>query len=233
MTLSIGVLAGMGPRSTAPFIDMLITQCQMQYGAKNDMDFPRIHIISLPTPFYPGRNIDNNLMIKCLRSGVSDLLKVGVSFISIPCNLAHIYFDEMNDAANGIEILHIADCSIKRISAHQKDLALLATQPTIASGIYEKRFFGLGKRVVNSSELNNITYELIASIKKSGYKDSRTIELWNSVKSEIKNLKAHATLIACTDVSPLIDASTNHLEMIDTAESLALATIKKYIDTRS
>ncbi|WBV23599.1 MULTISPECIES: hypothetical protein [Pantoea] len=40
MTVSIGVLAGMGPRSTAPFIDMLVTDCQVGYGAKYDLDFP-------------------------------------------------------------------------------------------------------------------------------------------------------------------------------------------------
>lgn len=51
MTVSIGVLAGMGPRSTAPFVDMLVTECHIGYGAKYDMDFPKMHIISLPTPF--------------------------------------------------------------------------------------------------------------------------------------------------------------------------------------
>lgn len=50
MTYSLGVLAGMGPRSTAPFIDMLVDECQKQYGARFDIDYPKMHIISLPTP---------------------------------------------------------------------------------------------------------------------------------------------------------------------------------------
>lgn len=58
MSYAIGVLAGMGPRSTAPFIDMIISSCQKLYGAKYDIDFPLIHILSLPTPFYPGCEID-------------------------------------------------------------------------------------------------------------------------------------------------------------------------------
>lgn len=32
----IGILAGMGPRSTAPFIDLVVNECQLQYGAKYD-----------------------------------------------------------------------------------------------------------------------------------------------------------------------------------------------------
>lgn len=51
MSYSLGVLAGMGPRSTAPFIDMLVDECQKQYGARFDIDYPKMHIISLPTPF--------------------------------------------------------------------------------------------------------------------------------------------------------------------------------------
>lgn len=48
----IGILAGMGPRSTAPFIDLVIDECQRQYGAQNDIDFPSMMIYSLPAPCY-------------------------------------------------------------------------------------------------------------------------------------------------------------------------------------
>lgn len=42
----IGILAGMGPRSTSQFIDLIIDECQTQYGAKYDEDFPKIMIYS-------------------------------------------------------------------------------------------------------------------------------------------------------------------------------------------
>ena len=45
----IGILAGMGPRSTAPFVDMLVDACQRQYGARYDIDFPPMLIYALPT----------------------------------------------------------------------------------------------------------------------------------------------------------------------------------------
>jgi len=50
-TPHIGILAGMGPRSTAPFTDLLITECQRQYGAHYDIDFLPMLIYSLPTPY--------------------------------------------------------------------------------------------------------------------------------------------------------------------------------------
>jgi aspartate/glutamate racemase len=30
----IGILAGMGPRSTGPFLDLIVDECQRQYGAR-------------------------------------------------------------------------------------------------------------------------------------------------------------------------------------------------------
>ena len=44
----IGILAGMGPKSTGPFIDTVVAECQTIYGAKHDMDFPYMMIYSSP-----------------------------------------------------------------------------------------------------------------------------------------------------------------------------------------
>lgn len=52
---TVGILAGMGPRSTAPFIDLVVTEYQVQYGARVDIDFPKMMICSQPAPFYEGR----------------------------------------------------------------------------------------------------------------------------------------------------------------------------------
>jgi len=80
----IGVLAGMGPRSTAPFVDLLIDECQNQYGAKFDIDFPHMLIYSLPTPFYVDREIDHGEMKTAVTDGMKKLEKAGADFISIP-----------------------------------------------------------------------------------------------------------------------------------------------------
>ena len=51
----IGILTGMGPKSTGPFIDQVVSAFQSLTGAKNDIDFPPMMIYSLPTPFYVDR----------------------------------------------------------------------------------------------------------------------------------------------------------------------------------
>lgn len=66
----IGALVGMGPNSTAPFYDAVMNYARKLYGAKNDMDFPEMVMISLPTPFVPGVELDHSQMISILTDAV-------------------------------------------------------------------------------------------------------------------------------------------------------------------
>ena len=91
----IGILAGMGPKSTGPFVDQVVAVFQSMTGAKNDIDFPSMMIYSLPTPFYVDRPIDHVLMEKTICSGLKKLEACGVSFVAMPCNTAHLYFSQL------------------------------------------------------------------------------------------------------------------------------------------
>ena len=73
MTKTIGILAGMGPRSTAPFVDMVVTECQKQYGARNVEDFPHMLIYSLPAPLYADRPVDHQRAEEIIRQGLQRL----------------------------------------------------------------------------------------------------------------------------------------------------------------
>ncbi|MGC0903101.1 aspartate/glutamate racemase family protein [Pantoea agglomerans] len=228
MTVSIGVLAGMGPRSTAPFIDMLVTDCHVGYGAKYDMDFPKMHIISLPTPFWPGKKIDDDAMIATLQQGISELVRAKVSLIAVPCNLAHCYFAEMKAASAGIPLLHIADSALNSLPAEVIRVAVLATEPTLDAGFYQARIEASGKEIIDSSLLREMTTSLIGRVKTKGFHDPDAQAEWNNLISVVENLKVEALLIACTDLSPLITENTFSFIIVDTAASLSSATIKNY-----
>ena len=92
---TIGILAGMGPRSTAPFVDAVVTECQIQYGARLDEDFAPMLIYALPTPFYVDRPIDHARMQEVVAGGLRRLEHAGADFIVMPCNSAHIYYDAL------------------------------------------------------------------------------------------------------------------------------------------
>lgn len=59
---TIGLLAGMGVRSTAPFLELVIEECQRQYGASHQPDYPQMMVLSWPTPFWIDRPVDHDAM---------------------------------------------------------------------------------------------------------------------------------------------------------------------------
>ncbi|MCE0490884.1 aspartate/glutamate racemase family protein [Pantoea sp. Mb-10] len=228
MTVSIGVLAGMGPRSTAPFIDRLVTDCQVSYGAKDDLDYPKMHIISLPTPFWPGKKIDDSAMISALQQGIAELVNANVSLITIPCNLAHCYFTEMKAVSCGIPLLHIADSALASLPTDATRVAVLATEPTLEAGFYQARIEASGRVMIDSQRLREMTTSLIGRVKAKGFDAPDVQAEWQDLLAEVEGHGAEALLIACTDLSPLLNSNPYRFVTVDTAASLSWATINKF-----
>ncbi len=233
MTVSIGVLAGMGPRSTAPFIDMLISACQSQYGACNDEDFPLMHIISLPTPFRPGHPVDDAAMTRALSQGIQSLVRAQTDFIVVPCNLAHCYFREMTQAAGSVPVLHIAESAVRQLPATVQKVAVLATEPVMDAGFWQEKIRATGREVSDSAELRSSVTTLIRLIKANGFADPVVRASWQAVLNQPILCQADAVLIACTDISPLIPGQPGRQIFIDTAANLAESAIRDYTHLRS
>ncbi len=172
----IGILAGMGPRSTAPFIDLVIDECQRQYGARCDEKFPHIMIYSLPTPFFIDRPIDHGQMKKAITEGLQKLESIGVSFIAMPCNSAHVYFDDLADSIN-IPLLNIVEETLKELPKAVQRVTLFSTKSTVDSQIYQKGIADAGHEFIFKNEWQAKINSLIANIKKDK-KNPQNIDIW-------------------------------------------------------
>ena len=136
MDNTIGILAGMGPRSTAPFVDEVVRQCQEQYGARHDEEFPPMMIFSLPTPFYVDRPVDHQKMEAVIRAGLQRLEETGVAFIAMPCNSAHRYYERLA-ASISVPLLNMIAESVARVDA-AKRTTIVGTRGTLQSGLYQQ-----------------------------------------------------------------------------------------------
>ena len=130
----IGILAGMGPKSTGPFIDQVVLSFQSLTGAKNDIDFPPMMIYSLPTPFYIDRQIDHTLMEQTICEGLQKLETCGASFIAMPCNTAHLYFKNLQKCIQ-IPLLNIVCVTINQIPKSAKRITILGTRQTLIENL--------------------------------------------------------------------------------------------------
>ncbi|MCY7891913.1 amino acid racemase [Bacillus vallismortis] len=222
----IGILAGMGPKSTSPFIDKVIDYCQKLYGASHDIDFPHMMIYSCPTPFYTDRPIDHEEMKRAIIDGAVKLEKTGVDFIALPCNTAHVYYEEIQQAL-AVPLLHITKETVTEIPHTAKKAAVLGTESTIQSGIYQKGLKANGQEVVHKDHWQQTVNQLIAAIKQPNHTE-QTHALWQKLYAEISQ---HADIIisACTDLNAVLDHIQSEIPIIDSSDCLAKSTVRTYL----
>ncbi|MGH0779591.1 aspartate/glutamate racemase family protein [Bacillus cereus] len=217
----IGILAGMGPKSTGPFVDTVVAECQTIYGAKHDMDFPHMMIYSCPTPFYMDRPIDHEAMKKAIIEGAQKLESTGASFIAMPCNTAHLYFDELQQSLS-IPILNIVDETLQAIPENTKRVALLATEATVQAGIYQD---GIAKRnieYIHYEQCQETINQIITYIKSGEVEEAR--ELWSALVLQLKD-EVDTAIIACTDLNVVANE-----DFVDSAQCLAKAVVRMYVE---
>ncbi|MFP3378748.1 amino acid racemase [Bacillus sp. SIMBA_069] len=217
----IGILAGMGPKSTAPFVDTVVAGCQTIYGAKHDIDFPHMMIYSCPTPFYMDRPIDHEAMKKAIIEGAQKLESTGVSFIAMPCNTAHLYFEELQRSIS-IPILNIVDETLQAIPETAKKVTLLATEATIQAGIYQDGITKRNIEYIHHEKWQTMINQIISCIKGGEIEKAR--KLWDALVLQLRE-EVDTAIIACTDLN--VVASEN---FVDSAQCLAKAVVRTYVE---
>ena len=224
----IGILAGMGPRSTAPFVDMVVDECQRQYGARYDIDFPPMLIYALPTPFYVDRPIDHAALEAVIIAGLHKLEDAGAAFVAMPCNSAHIYFEQL---AAGIQVplLNMVDVALGALPADSNIVALLATRPTVEARIYQDAIERAGKRLLVGEAWQARVDALILTIK-SSWDRAVASALWRDLVADMHAAGADTLLLACTDLNVVSAGLDTSLALVDATRCLAEATIRAWRD---
>ena len=223
---TIGILAGMGARSTAPFIDMVITQCQRQYGATFDDEYPHMMIYSLPVPFRLDRPLGDALK-KMIQGALAKLQANGVTFIAMPCNTAHIYYTELA-AGLDVPLLNMIDETLRALPASSKKITLFATRMTVGAGLYQRGIEESGREVVLKESWQKSVDELIAAIKHSADRSLPQI-LWDTLVAEVAADDIDTILLGCTDLNAIVPHVPEDVMLLDATECLAEAVVREYM----
>jgi aspartate racemase len=224
---TIGILAGMGPRSTAPFIDQVITQCQLQYDAKHDYDFPHMMIYSLPVPFYLDRPIDYPALKKATIDGLKRLATTGVDFIVMPCNTTHAFYQDLQ-ASIDLPLINMIEVASRSLPANAQRVAVLATSTTIKANLYQTELAKIGKEFIYYDRWQEQIHEILAITKLLGQRE-RYQNLWHSLIEDIKAAGVDTAIIACTDLNVIDRGNNREIEFLDATNCLAIETIKTYL----
>ena len=201
--------------------------------AERDQDHLPIIVYSDPTT--PDRTAaileEGPSPLPSLLRGIDFLNQAGCALIAIPCNTAHHWFPEM-EAASEIPIVHIVDAlveSLQRMSHSPRRVGLLATDGTVATGIYHRRLEAAGFEALDLSHLHeaNPAMRGIAAVK-AGEVD-RARELFREGARELGALGAECIAFACTEVSGVLDshAPLEGIPVRDASDTLAAAVVTR------
>ncbi|HEX2222909.1 MAG TPA: GNAT family N-acetyltransferase [Thermoanaerobaculia bacterium] len=214
----LGILAGMGPRSTGPFLDLVITECQLQHGARHDADFPKMMICSQPVPFYEDRPNDNAAIFAATRDGLVHLERTGADLLAIACNTAHIFYPGLARSVRA-PLLNMVELAVAAIPETARQVALLAARPTVEAGIYQARIEARGLAVAAIDWQDDVDHLLGATREATTAEESA--RHWTGLMGKAEATGADTVLVACLDLSGILAHARTDLTVVDAARSLA------------
>jgi len=146
----------------------------------------------------------------------------------MPCNSAHVYFEELKKSI-GIPLINIVDETIKHLPKVPQKVTLFSTSSTFDSEIYQKGIINCGHEFIFNNNWQQKLNFLIQSIK-NDKEDTKNIELWNELIEDVKSKAIKNIIVGCTDLNVVLKKTPNSLNIIDSSRCLAESVINKYLE---
>ncbi len=228
----IGIFGGMGPEATIDLFNR-ITQIT---EAGCDQDHIPVLVYSLPQ--VPDRtkciNSGDESIIPFLKDGVTRLEKAGASFITIPCNAAHYYYDIMQNSV-GIPIVHMIRETKKEVLQtfpDVKNIGLLATTGTVKTEVYHKEYEKNGFCIITPSGDIQESKVMQAVYGNNGIKaagPNKTNEkLLTEAADYLISKGAEAIILGCTEIPLAFNKDSISVPLINATNILAKAAVREY-----
>jgi len=221
-----GVIGGMGPEATVDLMRRVIRATP----AREDED--HVHMLVDNNPHVPSRiraiiDKTGESPVPCLREMARRLETAGADFLAIPCNTAHVYYDEIASAVS-IPVLHmirltaqsvLADCpGIRRVGA-------LASDAVLNTALYEDCFRETGVSVLYPAQ--EVQERIMGAIRavKAGSLGPVEKAVLREAAQDLLGQGAEALVVACTELSMISDTLTGVEPVYDAAQILAEAIV--------
>ncbi|ECH9655665.1 aspartate/glutamate racemase family protein [Salmonella enterica] len=226
MKHTIGILGGMGPAATA---DMLEKFVELRHASCDQQHIPLI-VSSIPD--IPDRTAyllsGGPSPYRYLERYLHMLEDAGAECIVIPCNTAHYWFDDLQNVAKA-RMISILDATLEDIPPSARHVGLLATNATLATGLYQKKAQAHGLTLIQPEDAGQALVMQAIYTLKLGDKPAAQALLLPQIDSLVAR-GVQAIIMGCTEI-PLIVAGYEDAvacPMIDSTASLVRAAIRWY-----
>ncbi len=235
----LGVIGGMGPAATAEFFARFVRAVP----ARAEADHPRVLIDCDPgipdrTRALTGAGPSPGPRLAAAAQG---LMRAGAQVLAMPCNTAHHWFPEIEQAA-GVPVLHMirlaARAARERWGARTR-VGVLATKGTLAAGLYETALRDQDMEPVppTDREVDELLMPAIygaQGVKTRGPSPEARAQVTAAGRA-LAGRGAGALLLGCTELSLLVDPGSPcaGLPVLDALEVLVQAAVARVSDAHA
>lgn len=228
----VGILGGMGPAATADFYGKLIEATP----ATRDQEHLRVAIWADPTVPDRSRALLGNGEdpTPWLERGVRHLVECGAEILVAPCNTIHAYLAAVIEG-HDVEFISIIEAAIEATTETDSTgrVGLLATDGTLASGLYQSALTDAGLKPLFPSEADQkILMQTIYGVK-AGEVGQKEREQILALVEGLHRRGVNTVIAGCTEISVLLSQLNANVHVIDPSQALALKTVERARSTPS
>ncbi len=226
MKKTIGILGGMGPLATADLYRKIIEHTR----ADRDNEHIRVYIdgnAAIPdrtAAILHGGEDPVPEMLSALRH----LEACGADCIIMPCNTAHYFLPRLREqTALPILDMQRITAAVCRERFPGKTAAILATDGTVQSGLYDRALDAEGVRWMHPGEYEQKTLMyLIYDVVKASRPMEPEKERWDAILDTLRGQGADLFILGCTELPVLAGALPSEGPFLDPTDELAKAAIR-------
>ena len=222
---AIGIIGGMGPLATADLFEKIVLHTR----ASCDQDHLRVLI-------------DNNTNIpdrtEAVLHGGADpapelirsargLERQGAELLMMACNTAHCFYEAVQSAVS-VPVLDMIRLTARALEERGiRTAGLLATDGTVETGIYQRRFEGTGIRLLTPDPAGQrAVMDMAYRGVKAGRRDYDTGDARRAMEDLLRR-GAEILILGCTELPPAISLYRLDFPTADPTLELALAAIRQ------
>lgn len=225
--LTVGILGGMGPMATVDLFAKII-EC-----TPADVDQDHLKVLVYNNPQIPSR-------IKAILEGTESprdelirsaqlLEKAGANLIAMPCNTAHYWYQDIQNAVK-IKIINMIEnaADIIQVQEANNKVMLFATAATVKTRLYQEVF--LAKNVcleVPTTEEQQIIAKAIDETKAGKIDNNPYLTMIENTIAKYQQVGINSFVAGCTEIPLLFKHIKKNCNKIDPTLLLAKAVVKQ------
>ena len=206
--MTIGIVGGMGSWATVDFFRRIIAA----FPAQKEWERPRVLIDNYCTMPSRVRAIlydeKKKELIEDLSASVQNLIRAGADRIVLACNTSHAFLADVQKnvpESRGLMIDLIRECAL-HTSGKGQNVFLIASEGTIAAGIYQNIFDEYGIPIENPTEDDQVQIrDFIEAVKQDQIDDA----VLRKFVQFLDGGRCETVILGCTEIPVLHSMCVN------------------------